>query len=425
MEIYIVQPGDTVYSIAAKFSVSPERIISDNGLFSPESISVGQALLILIPEITHIVKSNDTINSIVSLYNITIYELLQNNPYLANYDHLEPGQELVIKYAYEKQHQISFCGFVYHFINRSILRSVLPYVTYLIIFGYGFNDDGSIISVDDADIIALAKENSSAVLLSLSLINNQGQFVSNKITPLLTDINFQNRVISGMINEIISKGAEGMDIDMEYIPPEYREEFAAFAENAAAQLHEYGLILNIDLAPKTSADQPGTLYEAHDYRLLGNAADMVFLMTYEWGYKYGQPMAIAPLPNVQNVLEYALTEISADKIYLGIPNYAYDWPLPFIQGETAAEIIGNLTAAERAYLNNVQISFDDYSQNPFYNYTDNSTEHIVWFEDVRSMKASYELIISSGIIGGGYWNFMRSFPQGYLLLSTMFNIEKF
>ena len=36
----------------------------------------------------------------------------------------------------------------------------------------------------------------------------------------------------------------------------------------------------VALAPKTYADQPGLLYEGHDYALLGAAADAVLLMTY-------------------------------------------------------------------------------------------------------------------------------------------------
>ena len=50
-------------------------------------------------------------------------------------------------------------------------------------------------------------------------------------------------------------------------------------------------------------------------------------------------MAVAPLPNVRQVVEYALTEIPASKIWLGVPLYGYDWPLPFVQGRTKAQSI--------------------------------------------------------------------------------------
>ena len=61
-------------------------------------------------------------------------------------------------------------------------------------------------------------------------------------------------------------------------------------------------------------------------------------------------MAVAPLPNVRRVLDYALTEIPADKIFLGIPNYGYNWKLPYERGVTAAVTLGNLTAVDLAFL---------------------------------------------------------------------------
>lgn len=425
MEIYIVQPGDSVYSIAQQYGVSPSRIVYDNGLLSPDGIVPGQALLILIPEIVHTVGQGDSIFSISAEYDISPLELLRNNPYLTNNNYLAAGQQLVISYRVQKGRKARLSGFVYPSVRQNILRAVVPYATYLMIFGYGFREDGSIISVEDKEIIAIAHENRTAVLLSLSLIEETGGFNTNKLAALLTNIEFQNRVISGMIAEINAKGCQGMDIDMEYIPGGYRDEFTAFVENSAQQLHAAGLTLNIDLAPKYSDEQQGLLYEAHNYPLLGQAADLAFLMTYEWGYMYGPPMAIAPINNVSRVLDYALTEIAPEKLFLGIPNYAYDWTLPFVQGQSAAQVIGNITAADRAFIYGAEIQFDEASQSPFYYYTAaDGTTHNVWFEDVRSISAKYQLIDSSGIAGGGYWNFMRAFPQGYLLFNNTFIIEK-
>lgn len=286
MEIYVVKYGDTIWSIAEKYGISAQRIIADNGLLTPESIVPGQALLILIPQKSYTVQSGDTLSSIARTNSTTVLELLRNNPYLINEPYLSAGQSIVIRYETEKLREIEFSGFVYGNVNMNILRYALPYVTYLNIFGYGFNEDATIITVNDDEIIRNAHEFGTAVLLSLSMIDVNGSFTSNKIDQLMTDTEFQNKVISGMIAQITAKNAQGMDIDIEYVPPEYRVEFAAFAENAARQLDAAGYILHIDLAPKTSAEQQGTLYEAHDYRLLGAAADIVFLMTYEWGYKH-------------------------------------------------------------------------------------------------------------------------------------------
>ena len=103
------------------------------------------------------------------------------------------------------------------------------------------------------------------------------------------------------------KGYCGLDVDFEYVPPELREDYAAFVCRMREALNTEGKPVVAALAPKTSAQQRGLLYEAHDYALLSKAANAVFLMTYEWGYVYGEPQAIAPLPQVCAVLDYALS----------------------------------------------------------------------------------------------------------------------
>lgn len=144
-----------------------------------------------------------------------------------------------------------------------------------------------------------------------------------------------------------------------------------------------------------------------------------------WSYTYGPPMAVAPINSVRQVLEYALTEIPAEKIFLGIPNYGYDWKLPFEKGVTAAVTLNNISAVELAIAKGVDIQFDEESQSPFFYYTaEDGSKHVVWFEDVRSMQAKYNLTLEKEILGCGYWNLMYPFPQNYLLLNSMFDIIK-
>ena len=149
----------------------------------------------------------------------------------------------------------------------------------------------------------------------------------------------------------------------------------------------------------------------------------MLLMTYEWGYTYGPPMAVAPLPNVRQVLDYAVTEIPREKIYLGIPNYGYDWPLPFRQGETKARSISNQEAVAIAAAQRADIAYDGTAQSPWFRYTAGGTVHEVWFEDARSMSAKLRLIQEYGLRGAGYWNLMRPYPQGWTVLNALYDVS--
>lgn len=67
----------------------------------------------------------------------------------------------------------------------------------------------------------------------------------------------------------------------------------------------------------------------------GRLVSHVILMTYEWGYTFGPPMALAPLNAAKRVVDYAVTAIPRSKILMGIPNYGYDWTLPYQRGTRA------------------------------------------------------------------------------------------
>ena len=147
-------------------------------------------------------------------------------------------------------------------------------------------------------------------------------------------------------------------------------------------------------------------------------------MTYEWGYTYGPPMAVAPIHQVRRVVEYALTQIPAEKIDLGIPNYGYDWPLPYVRGVTKAATVNNIQAVRIAIAYGVAIQFDELSQSPFFTYNTEGTEHEVWFEDVRSLQAKFNLIKEYSLRGCGYWQIMQWFRANWLLLRDNFYILK-
>lgn len=114
---------------------------------------------------------------------------------------------------------------------------------------------------------------------------------------------------------------------------------------------------------------------------------------------YGPPMAVAPINMVRRVVEYALTEIPAKKISLGIPNYGYDWALPYERGVTKADSIGNKEAVQIAIDHGVDIKFDEVAKSPHFTYWQYGIQHEVWFEDIRSVDAKFALIKEFGLQG--------------------------
>ena len=135
-------------------------------------------------------------------------------------------------------------------------------------------------------------------------------------------------------------------------------------------------------------------------------------------------MAVAPIHMVRRVADYALTRIPAEKVSLGIPNYGYDWPLPYERGVTRARTINTLQAIQLAIDHGSVIYFDELAKSPYFHYWQYGIRHEVWFEDVRSLKAKFDLIKEKGLTGAGYWQLMSFYRPNWLLLVRMFGACK-
>ena len=425
MIIHVVQPGESIYSIASQYNISPQKIIIDNELQNPNVLVPGQTLVILIPEEIHLVEPGETLADIARQHNTTTVNLLQLNPFIEYADQIAAGDQITISSSADKRGTIYTLGYTYPNINKSVLMKTLPYLTYLTIFTYGITEEGELIDVEDEELIRMAKDFGVAPLMLISTLTEEGTFSNELSHIILNDPVIQNDLIENVLETLREKGYYGLDIDFEYVLPEDEEAFINFIQNVHDRISPEGYILFTALAPKTSADQPGLLYEAHNYPEIGKVSDKALLMTYEWGYTYGPPMAVSPVDRVREVLDYAVTEMPRDMIYMGIPNYGYDFILPYVQDLSRADSVSNAEAVELAAELGAYIQYDEVSQAPYFIYYDGQgRQHRVWFEDARSIMAKLDLYSEYSLEGVGYWNIMRYFPQNWLIVSSLYDIAR-
>ena len=418
MEIHVVSAGDTLQSIAAQYGVSVERVAYDNDIEGSDLV-VGQALMIAIPEVIYTIQNGDTIQSIADVFETTALQIVRNNSYLLNESFLLPGRQIVINYTGMEQRNIDIFGYAYGFIRDDILEESCLYIRELLPFSYGYNMDGTLIPMNDERLLSVANRFGLRKRMVITPLDINERFNNQLVVMVLSNAVMRENLINNILQTMVDKGYGALDIDFEFIPGEFRDAYVAFIAEVRGRLSPQDYQVSVAVPPKTSDNQMGLLYEGIDYAGIGNAADTIFLMTYEWGYKFGPPMAVAPIPSVRRVLDYAVSVIPREKIDMGIPNYAYDWPLPYESGATEAETIGNVEAIRRAFRYGAQIQYDEQSQAPFFNYTLNGVEHVVWFEDVRSIIAKYDLISEYGFRGGGYWNLMREFRQNWMYVNLI------
>lgn len=423
MFLHIVKKGETLHNIAKYYRVPIQRIIDDNMIKNPDQLVVGQSLLIRPDNLKYVVEPGDTLSKIAYKFGITIDQIMTFNSQIEDVNNLQVGDEIKIVFDNIDKTPMEINGFAYINIDRDVLRKTLPHLTYLSIFSYPARPDGSIPELNDYELIREAFHYNVAPIMVVTNMDKPGSFSSELGHIILNDEMVQDNLLNNISNVIQEKGYQGVNFDFEYLYPEDEQLYDNFLLKAVNLFNPKGIKVMTSLAPKTSEDQPGLLYEAHDYQDQGQIVNRIVLMTYEWGYIFGPAMPVAPIDKVEEVIQYAVTDIPNDKILMGVPNYGYVFNVPFVEG-SSARLIKLHEGPEIAAQVGAKIEFDTEAASPFFIYYDNGQERHVHFEDARSIIAKIELAKKYDLAGLSYWTIMDYFAPNWLLIDYYIEVIK-
>lgn len=422
MQIHVIQRGQTLWSLGQLYRVSAQAIANVNGIEDPTNLVVGQSIVIPTPSGTYVVQPGDSLYEIAARFGTSVSTLASQNQ-IQNPNVLSVGQVLRVPSTVRGTIEVNAYLTDFGSSGQQAVQTLGSVLTYLSPFSYHVQSDGSIVSISDTTVLSTAKSQGVAPLMVIT--NWQGSMFSSDLAhTVLNSESIQQTLINNVLSTMASKGHRGLNIDFEYVYPQDRDGYNAFLQRVVTALHAEGYLVSTALAPKVSASQTGLLYEAHDYPVHGSLCDFVVLMTYEWGYMGGPPMAVSPLNQMQNVMNYAVTAIPRSKILTGVSVYGYDWKLPWVSG-TLAQTLSPLGAVQRAAQYGAEIQYDTTSEAPYYNYVDASgTTHVVWFEDPRSFQAKLDFVRSYGLRGISFWSYPTEFPQVPTILASNYGSVK-
>lgn len=205
MTIHVVQPGESVNSIASYYGIDPARLSSDNAVPANGALAVGQTLVIRFPRQIHAVRPGETLTSIASAYGTTVRQLWRNNWFLGGNEFLSPGQTLVISYFDEKLGPVVSNGYAYPYIEPSLLAQQLPYLSYLAPFTYGITASGDLLPLEDDTMLASARQRGTGPVMHLSTLTESGQFDTQRGELVLTDQAIQGRLIDQVLRTVLER----------------------------------------------------------------------------------------------------------------------------------------------------------------------------------------------------------------------------
>lgn len=361
-QTYTIQAGDTFYKIALKYQISLSSLLAANPGIDPNQLQIGQQIRIPVPG---------------------------PGP--------EPGPSRAVS------------GWIPYWVQSLAFQSVENHPeTFSSIspFWYVMTSSGDVLNLpnaEDSTILSFARTHGISVY---PLITNS--FNSELISTVLNDPVLRQRHVQNIVSKLVQMDYPGIDIDYENLYVRDRELFVVFLQELKDALSTLSKQLIVSVHAKTNSTGAWSGAEAHDYVGIGQAADIVRIMGYDFSWQGSAPGSIAPASWVDEVLSYAVSTISKTKIELGMPVYGYDWP----QGQTATSVT-YANAVARANQYNVPITLDAL-QGPHYAYTDTlGINHEVWFVDALYFGSLLDLVNQYDIRGICIWHLGIEDPKIY------------
>ncbi|MHB8127058.1 MAG: peptidoglycan-binding protein [Desulfitobacteriaceae bacterium] len=360
-QLYTIQAGDTFYKIALRFQISLSSLLAANPGVDPNRLSLGQQIRIPIPGL---------------------------GP--------EPGLTRTV------------CGWLPYWVQTQAFQSLQNHAelfSSISPFWYQVSASGDVVNFTGAENSSILSFTSARGIRVVPLITNG--FDSQLISTVLNDPVIRQRHVQAIVNKVSQMNYAGIDINFENLFVRDREAYVVFLQELKTALSGLNKLLVVTVHAKTDPIGAWSGAEAHDYVGIGQSADIVRIMGYDYHWQGSTPGSIAPADWVDAVLAYAVSVIPRSKIELGIPTYGYDWP----QGQPATGVTyGNAISTANQY--NVPI-ITNAQLGPHFMYSVNNLSHEVWFVDALLLSTLLDLVNKYDIRGICIWYLSAEDPKIY------------
>ena len=232
----------------------------------------------------------------------------------------------------------------------------------------------------------------------MGLLNNYDGSVwrVKEMVQMLANPASRERLVADVTQYALLSKQAGIVVDFEEVPDASQANFKTFIGELAPSLHSVGLKLMIALPARD---------DSYDYEYFGKVTDAIIVMNYDQHWLTSPPGPIAAQDWFMENLKQLLEVVPAQKIVVGIANYAYDWTETASKKQPQhAEEFSVQEALLHAYESEADMEFDPASLNPHYSYSDEQNHtHQVWLLDgvtaYNELRASERL----GVQGTALW----------------------
>ncbi len=250
------------------------------------------------------------------------------------------------------------------------------------------------------EVAAFARE--QGVSLHPLIVNDN--FDARIADVVLASAQTRQRAAQIIADLILQEEYDGINMDFEGTFGRSRDQYTDLLQRLADLLHPQGKWVTVDVVSQTG---PATEYSVEDswaspfdYAAIGRICDRVMLMGYD--YSMATPGPVTPYWWLEQVIDWAVSQIPRERIVVGLPFYTRHWiiqdgktsPAYGLKQDECSRLVEQ-TGRDPEYL----------ERDATYRliWTDREGEHHVYYDDASTLHKKMELAKRKGVQGIAFW----------------------
>lgn len=282
--------------------------------------------------------------------------------------------------------------------NKDVIDDISP-------FWYSTDASGRLYGTRNDELVRIAHENNVRIIPSIHNVTAN----PNIVVGVLRNPQTRARHIQNIVDEVLARNYDGIDIDYEGLAPSLREDFSAFIRDLGAALRSHDKVLTIAVHAKDS--DWGGLGGFQDWVEIGKHVDQLRIMTYDYHWRGSNPGPVAPAYWVNSVVEYARSVVDPSKVLLGVHFYGYDWPPGGNATARPWSVIDQLSRETGATVNFMERNSQGLVGESWFRYSSAQGVREVWFMTSTGLASKIDTVQSADLAGIAIWQLGYENPE--------------
>ena len=263
------------------------------------------------------------------------------------------------------------------------------------------DNEGGYTSFASADYVQKAHDRGLEVW---ALIENIEYKDSISMYEILSSTTTRQKLIDSLMNDLITYGIDGINVDFEQLSMDCGEHFVEFIRELSVACRKNGKVLSVDnYVPRDFNDY-------YDRKEQGIVADYVIVLGYDEHYAGSKEAgSVASIDYVEDGIAQTVKEVPAEKVINAIPFYTRIWETT---GDGISSQAVDMVTAEQFISNHgITAEWDETTCQNYGEYTSGDSRYQVWLEDADSIKVKLNVMENYGIGGVAEWRLGFEKPE--------------